>query len=107
MSDSDVQRFHRQYPETYGAVEVQVFDVVRGRDRCDDYREVWVVLEDCHYLGLCTHFYRDPAVHGGYECKVPGLIHVPDLDLQGVLAAVEDVLRRGAVKAAFEPPDEE
>jgi hypothetical protein len=95
------QVFQRNYPEYYGSVEVQIADVE------DDSRSVGIVLNDVHFEGYSATFYLDPDVQSDYEIAAQGLVNVPSLDPDQLLTAIDDILNRGMLIDAFEPPDED
>lgn len=95
--------FQRSYPEWYGSVEVQISEL----DLESDSRCVGVVLNEGHHEGYSASFYLDPDLQEGYEIAMQGMVNVPNLDTDRVLSAIDDVLRRGMLIDAFEPPDEE
>jgi hypothetical protein len=98
---SRMEQFDCHDPATRHPVEVQLLDTVSGGDPSDDYREVRLLLHDGRrYTAAC---WRDPQGRGGHWWEEPGMLIVRDLTTTDVLAAVEEVLRRGAVDEAFEP----
>lgn len=97
------QVFQRNYPEWYGNVEVQIADL----DPDDDSRRVGIVLNEVHFEGYSASFYHDPDLRGDYEIALTGMVNVPSLDTDRLLAVIDDILNRGLLIDAFEPPDED
>jgi hypothetical protein len=48
-------------------------------------------------------FFRDPSERGGHWWDEPGMVIVQDLATEQVMAAVDEILRRGAIDDAFIP----
>jgi hypothetical protein len=97
------KQFQREYPEWYGSVEVQI----AGLDPDGDHRRVGVVLNEVHFEGYSAGFYLVPDLRDGYEIASQGMVNVPNLDTDRVLAVIDDILKRGMLIDAFEPPDED
>jgi hypothetical protein len=96
-----IQRFHHHDPATQRQIEIQIFDPVLTDHRWNDYRETRLLFEDGRrYYAI---FWRDPRERGGHWWEEPGMVIVQDLTTDQILAAVEEILQRGAVKDAFEP----
>ncbi len=96
-----MERFQRQDPATRRAVEVQVLDAVLMGEPESDYREVRLVFGDGRRY--YSTFWRDPMKRGGHRWEEPGMVIVQDLTTEQLLAAVDDILQRGAMERAFEP----
>ena len=96
-----MERFHRIDPGTGQPVEVWLHEPVTHGDRLDHYQVVELRFADGrHYR---TSLWRDPQERGRHWWDEPGMVIVHDLTLGLVFAAVDDILRQGAVEAACEP----
>jgi hypothetical protein len=82
-------------------VKVLLHDPITAGDRWDHYQEVDLRFADGrHYR---TSFWRDPQERGRHWWEEPEMVIVHDLTTDLILAAVDDLLRQGAVAEAFEP----
>ena len=96
-----MEQFQRQDQTTRRPVEVQILEPVLTGERWDDYREVRLVIDGGRQYQAI--FWRDPMGRGGHWWEEPGMVIVQDLTTEQVLAAVDEVLRCGAIDEAFEP----
>jgi hypothetical protein len=95
-----VERAHRVDPATGQSVEVLLHDPFTAGNRWDQYQEVDLQFVDGRKYR--TAFWRDPLERGRHWWEEPGMVIVHDLTCDLVLAAVDDILRQGAVEKAFE-----
>ncbi len=97
-----MEQFKRQTKD--GNLLIEVGDAVPAPNRWDEYREVRLRLQDGQRLTAA--FFRDPMQRGGHWCEEAGMVIVQDLTTEDVMAAVDDIIQRGAVRDAFLPMDE-
>jgi hypothetical protein len=95
--------FRRVYAKWYGSVEVQIAQ----REAEGDSRRVGIVLNEVHFEGYSASFYLVPDLQGAYEIATQGMVNVPNLNTDRVLAVIDDILKWGMLHDAFELPDEE
>ena len=95
-----MDRFQRDDPKSGQSVQVTLYDPIAMEHRLDDYREASLHFEDGRqYL---TAFWRDPRERGQHWIEEPGMVIVHDISNEWILTAVDDILARGTVAAAFE-----
>lgn len=98
-----MKKFRCPDPAHGGEVLVHILDPLRCAP--PDYREVEIILSDGRRFVAVVA--RDPQQRGGHWWEKPGAVMVQDVSTEQVLAAVQDILRRGPVDEAFEPMPED
>jgi hypothetical protein len=94
-----MDQFRRETAD--GNVVVELLTTVPADNRWDEYREVRLQFPDGRSYN--AGFFRDPRERGGHWWDEPGMVIVQDLTTEQVMAAVDEILRRGAIEDAFIP----